>query len=105
MKLEVEDDLFRVSIQWKIEEPGGAAGQEPVQKENVRVSGAAKAEGESVEIAGETSGVTYGRESETDNDTHISADTFDIEGVVWGAKEAEEGKEGSKEDSKKDREE
>ena len=28
MKLEVEDDLFRVSIRWKTEEPGGA-GQEP----------------------------------------------------------------------------
>lgn len=28
MKLEVEDDLFRVSIRWKIEETGGA-GQEP----------------------------------------------------------------------------
>ena len=28
MKLEVEDDLFRVSIRWKMEETGGA-GQEP----------------------------------------------------------------------------
>ena len=51
MKLEVEDDLFRVSIRWKIEETGGAdrslggiLEREPVreERETAAVPGAAE---------------------------------------------------------------
>ena len=53
----------------------------------------------------ENAGETHGRESETDGDIDISTAAFDMEGVVWGAEEAEESKEDSKKDSKTDREE
>ena len=56
------------------EMPGAADGPgktaADVQKGNVRVSAGAEA----------------------DHDIDISAGTFDMEGVVWGAKEAQEGK-------------
>ena len=53
----------------------------------------------------ENAGEIHGRESETDGDIDISTAAFDMEGVVWGAEEAEESKEDSKKDSKTDREE
>ena len=112
MKLEVEDDLFRVSIRWKTEEPGGA-GQEPGREargvsEEPGVPGMPEtpvAEGApgktAMDTEKENAGETHGRESETDGDIDISTAAFDMEGVVWGAEEAEE----SKKDSKTDREE
>ena len=72
-----------------------------MEKENVGGSAGAKAEEKAKERAGETAGETHGWESETDDDLDISTGAFDMEGVVWGAKEAVE----SIEDSKKDRDE
>ena len=133
MKLEVEDDLFRVSIRWKIEEPGGA-GQEPgrdPEREPVReeretaavpgaagepdmscmpnmpnmpeipeipempempeMPGAAGAPGKTAADV-QKGNVRVSAGAEADHDIDISAGTFDMEGVVWGAKEAREGK-------------
>lgn len=39
-------------------------------------------------------------DAEADHDIDISAGTFDMEGVVWGAKEAREGKKDKKNRSK-----
>ena len=112
MKLEVEDDLFRVSIRWKTEEPA-RAGQEPWREarggsEEPGVPGmpdtpvAEGAPGKTaMDTEKENAGEIHGRESETDGDIDISTAAFDMEGVVWGAEEAEE----SKKDSKTDREE
>ena len=77
MKLEVEDDLFRVSIRWKTEEPD-RAGQEPA----------------SAHQAEET--------DEPDNGLNIPAAAFDAEGVVWGGKEAKDSGDGSKEDGEEE---
>lgn len=116
MKLEVEDDLFRVSIRWKTEEPA-RAGQEPWREarggsEEPGVPGmpdtpvAEGAPGKTaMDTEKENAGEIHGRESETDGDIDISTAAFDMEGVVWGAEEAEESKEDSKKDSKTDREE
>ena len=124
MKLEVEDDLFRVSIRWKIEEPGGV-GQDPErdperepvreERETAAVPGAAgepdmscmpnmpeipnmpempgAADGPGKTAADVQKGnVRVSAGAEADHDIDISAGTFDMEGVVWGAKEAQEGK-------------
>lgn len=133
MKLEVEDDLFRVSIRWKMEETGGA-GQEPgrdPEREPVReeretaavpaeagepdmscmpnmpeipempemsempempeMPGAAGAPGKTAADV-QKGNVRASAGAEADHDIDISAGTFDMEGVVWGAKEAREGK-------------
>ena len=100
MKLEVEDDLFRVSIRWKIEEPGGA-GQEPgrdperepvrEERETAAVPGAADGPGKTAADV-QKGNVRVPAGAEADHDIDISAGTFDMEGVVWGAKEAQEGK-------------
>ena len=133
MKLEVEDDLFRVSIRWKIEETGGA-GQEPgrdPEREPVReeretaavpgaagepdmscmpnmpnmpeipeipempempeMPGAAGAPGKTAADV-QKGNVRASAGAEADHEIDISAGTFDMEGVVWGAKEAREGK-------------
>ena len=116
MKLEVEDDLFRVSIRWKTEEPAGA-GQEPWREARggseepgvPEMADTPVAEGApgktAMDTEKENAGEIHGRESETDGDIDISTAAFDMEGVVWGAEEAEESKEDSKKDSKTDREE
>ena len=127
MKLEVEDDLFCVSIRWKMEETGGA-GQEPgrdPEREPVReeretaavpaeageldmscmpnmpeipemsempeMPGAAGAPGKTAADV-QKGNVRASAGAEADHDIDISAGTFDMEGVVWGAKEAREGK-------------
>lgn len=127
MKLEVEDDLFRVSIRWKMEETGGA-GQEPgrdPEREPVReeretaavpgaagepdmscmpnmpeipeipempeMPGAAGAPGKTAADV-QKGNVRASAGAEADHDIDISAGTFDMEGVVWGTKEAREGK-------------
>ena len=124
MKLEVEDDLFRVSIRWKMEETGGA-GQEPgrdPEREPVReeretaavpaeagepdmscmpnmpeipempeMPGSAGAPGKTAADV-QKGNVRASAGAEADHDIDISAGTFDMEGVVWGAKEAQEGK-------------
>lgn len=87
MRLEVEDDLFRVSIRWKAEEPGGG-GQEPGRT--------------AMDTEMENAGETHSRVSEADGDIDISTAAFDMEGVVWGSKETEEREEDSRTDRRKE---